>query len=116
LQQICLRWTYSLSGFLGEVVGGEESAGDAGVETGEAVVGGVDNGILEATRVLQVQVELAVLGVVGGLSARANVGLELVETVGDDLFTVSFSNKWARSTCVSQLTVLSVEVVVDTLP
>ena len=59
--------------------------GDTGVETSPAVVGGVDDGVLEATGVLEVQVDLAVLGLLGGLDAWADVGLELIETIGDDL-------------------------------
>jgi hypothetical protein len=49
------------------------------------VVGRFDDGVLEAARVLQVQVEGAVLGLLRGGAARADVGLELVEAVGDDL-------------------------------
>jgi hypothetical protein len=49
------------------------------------VVGGVNNGVLETTGVLEVQVELAVLAAVGGGGARANVGLELIEAISNDL-------------------------------
>lgn len=80
---------------MGEVVGGEEGTGDAGVETSETVVGGVDNGILEAAGILQVQVKLAVLGVVRGLGAGADVGLEGIETIGDDLVIVNILFKGA---------------------
>lgn len=76
---------YSLASILGEEVRRDESAGDALIQARPAVVGRVDDGVLEAARVLEVEVQLAVLGVVGGLGARADVGLELVEAVGDDL-------------------------------
>jgi hypothetical protein len=49
------------------------------------VVSGVYDSVLEASRILKVEVELAVLGVVGGFGAGADVRLELVEAVGDDL-------------------------------
>lgn len=78
--------TNSLGSILGEVVGRDEASGDTGIKTGETVVGSIYDGVLEATGILQVQVELAVLGVVGGLGAGTNVCLELVETVGNDLY------------------------------
>jgi hypothetical protein len=53
------------------------------------VVGGIYDRILEASGILKVEVELAVLGVVGGFGARADVSLELIETVGDDLMGIS---------------------------
>lgn len=49
------------------------------------MVRGVDNGVLEAARVLQVQVELAVLGAVGRHGAGTDVRLELIEAVSNDL-------------------------------
>jgi hypothetical protein len=49
------------------------------------VVGGVDNGVLEATGVLEVQVELAVLAAVGWDGTRAGVRLELIEAISDNL-------------------------------
>jgi hypothetical protein len=49
------------------------------------VVRAVHNGELEAARVLEVQVELAVLGLLGRVVAGSDVGLELVEAEGDDL-------------------------------
>jgi hypothetical protein len=49
------------------------------------VVRAVDDGELEAARVLEVQVQLAVLGLVGRVVAGSDVGLETVETEGDDL-------------------------------
>lgn len=53
------------------------------------MVGGVDNRILKAAGIPEVQVESAVLGLVGGSGPGADVGLELVEAVGDDLVNVS---------------------------
>jgi hypothetical protein len=49
------------------------------------VVGGVHDGVLEAARVLEIEVELAVLGAVGGDGAGTGVRLELIEAVSDDL-------------------------------
>jgi hypothetical protein len=49
------------------------------------VVGSVDDGVLEAAGVLEVQVQLAGLGSFGSCGAGADVRLELVEAVGDDL-------------------------------
>jgi hypothetical protein len=84
-----LGWeTYSLAGVLREVVGGNELACDALVETRPAVVCSIYDGVLETAGVLEVQVELASLGSVGLDGAGANVGLELVEAVGDDLGVV----------------------------
>lgn len=77
--------TYSRARVLGEVVGGEEGAGYAIVETSPAVVCCVDDGVLEATGILEVQVQLAVLAAVGGHSAGARVGLERIEAVSNDL-------------------------------
>lgn len=77
--------TYGLAGILREVVGGDEAAGDAIVHACPAVVGGVDNGVLEAAGVLEVQVELAVLGLLRRGDGRANVRLELIEAISNDL-------------------------------
>ena len=52
------------------------------------MVGGVDDGVLEAAGVLEVQVQLAGLGAVGLHGAGADVGLEFVEAVGDNLRVV----------------------------
>lgn len=71
-------------GILGEVVGAQERARDAGVKLGVAVVGAVEHGELEATGVVERQVELAVLGAVGDNSSWADVGLEGIEAEGDD--------------------------------
>lgn len=70
---------------LGKVVSGDEATSHTVIKTSPAVVGRVDNSVLEATGVSKVQVQLAVLALVGGGSARANVRLELVEAISDDL-------------------------------
>ena len=74
-----------VSGGLGEVVGRVEGACHAGLELRVAVVGAVHHGELEPTRVLEVQVQLAVLGLLGRVVTGSDVGLELVEAKGDDL-------------------------------
>lgn len=70
---------------LAEEVGRVEGACHARVELRVAVVRAVDDGELEAARVLEAQVQLAVLGLVGRVVARSDVGLETVEAEGDDL-------------------------------
>jgi hypothetical protein len=75
-------------GVLREVVGRVERPGDGRVELGIAVVGAVDNGELEAARVLEVQVQLAVLGVVADDGAGSDVGLEAIKAEGDNLLRV----------------------------
>jgi hypothetical protein len=52
------------------------------------VVGRVHNGVLEAAGVLEVQVQLAVLGLVGRGDTGANVRLELIEAVSNDLWSM----------------------------
>lgn len=52
------------------------------------MVGRGDDGILEATWILEVEVELAGAGVLLCGDAGADVGLELVESVGYDLVVV----------------------------
>jgi hypothetical protein len=74
-----------LAGVLAEVVGRDEVSGYAFVETSPPVVGSIHDGVLETARVLEVEVQLAVFGAVGGGRARADVCLELVEAVSDDL-------------------------------
>lgn len=74
---------------LGEEVGAEEGARNAGLEVGVAVVGAVDDGELEAARVLEAQVQRAVLGLLLGVVAGPDVGLEAVEAEGNDLRGVS---------------------------
>lgn len=69
---------------LGEVVGAEECARDASVKLGVAVVGAVEHGKLEASGVVERQVELAVLGPICDDCAGTNIGLESVKTEGDD--------------------------------
>ena len=73
------------SSILREVVGRVESTGDAGFQLGIAVVGRLHHRELEASGVLQVQMELAVLGPVGHRGAWADVRLEGIESKGDDL-------------------------------
>jgi len=60
-------------------------------------------------------VQLAVLGAVGNRSAGADVGLELVETEGDDLF-LSAPAHLATFFEPRPLTVLSGEMLVETEP
>jgi hypothetical protein len=73
------------AGVLREVVGAEEGACYRLVQLSIAVVGAVDDGELEARWVLEVQVQLAVLGVVRHGGARADVGLEAVKSECDNL-------------------------------
>lgn len=49
------------------------------------MIGGLDDSELEATGVLEVKMELAVLGLVRWPGARSGVDLESIETEGDDL-------------------------------
>lgn len=77
--------THGLASILREVVGSDKATSDTGVKTSPAVVGSINNSVLEAAGVLEVQVELAVLALVGGLGAGADVGLEGIETISDDL-------------------------------
>lgn len=74
-----------VAGRLAEVVGRVEGARHARVELGVAVVRAVDDGELEAAGVLEVQVELAVLGLLGRVVAGSDVSLEAVEAECDDL-------------------------------
>jgi hypothetical protein len=67
-------------GILREVVGGQEGPGNAGIKLGIAVVGGIDNSKVEAAGVLQAQVDLALLSVVGDSGSWSDVGLEAVES------------------------------------
>lgn len=67
-----------------EVVGGLESTSDTLLEGSiTAVIGGQD-GVLEATRVPDVDVQLAVLAGVGQSNAGANGGDVGIEDEGDD--------------------------------
>jgi hypothetical protein len=78
------------------------------------MVGGINDSVLEATGVLQVQVKSAVLGAVCGGGLGANEGLELVETIGDDLLSMISIQK--VSILRGAHTVLSGEVLVETEP
>jgi hypothetical protein len=82
------KFSYSGAGVLGEVVRGDEAACHALVEACPAVVGRVHNGVLEAAGVLEVQVQLAVLGLVGRGDTGADVRLELIEAVSNDLWSM----------------------------
>jgi hypothetical protein len=64
---------------------------------------------------LQAQVELAVLALLNGADAGSDVGLELVEAKGDDLFDELVSGGGCKLV-PRRLTVLSGEMLVDTLP
>ena len=77
-----------LAGILREVVARYKVTGDALVETRPSVVRGGHDGVLEAARVLEVQVQLAGARVLLGGDAGADVGLELIEAVGDDLVVI----------------------------
>lgn len=79
------RVTHGSSGVLGKVVGRVESTSDTSLELRVAVVRGLDDGELETAGVLEVQVQLAVLGLVSGARAGSGVHLEGVETESDDL-------------------------------
>jgi len=74
---------------LREVVGCDEGSSYAFVQARPAMVGCVNDGILETTWILEIEVELAVLRAVGGGCAGADVGLELVKAVRYDLAGVS---------------------------
>lgn len=73
----------SLAGILREVVGGNEVTSDTLIETSISVVGGVNNGVLKASGILEVQVELAVLAAVRDGSSGANIGLELIKSISN---------------------------------
>ena len=63
----------------GEVVGALDLAGDALVEVGVATVIGSEDGVLEATGIQQIEVDLAVLAVLSngdGGAERGDVGIE----------------------------------------
>lgn len=78
-----------LARVLAEVVRRDEAACYAFVQPRPPVVRCVYHGVLEATRVLEVEVQLAVFGAVGGSRAGPDVGLEFVEAVGYHLWGVS---------------------------
>lgn len=81
---------------LREVVRREEGAGDVSVELGVTMVGTVDDSELEAARVVETQMELAVQSVFGHRCAGSNVGLEVIEAEGDDLQMRSISRWYGR--------------------
>lgn len=70
---------------LAEVVGRVESARHASVELGETVVYAVDDGEAEAAGVAQGEMQLAVLGFLGGVVAGSDVRLEAVKAQSDNL-------------------------------
>lgn len=78
------------------------------------MVRSINDSVLEATGVLQVQVKSAVLGAVCGGGPGANEGLEPVETVGDDLLSMISIQK--IQILREAHTVLSGEVLVETEP
>lgn len=71
-------------GVLAEVVGAIKGSSNTLVELSVAVVCAVDDRELEAAGVLEVQVQLAVLGLLSRADTRSNVGLELVKAESDD--------------------------------
>jgi hypothetical protein len=70
--------TYGLTRILREIVTRHKLAGDASVHTSPAMVCSLNDGILETTGVFEVQVELAILGVVRLHGVGANVCLERI--------------------------------------
>lgn len=75
-----MRWgdgrTYCLASILGEVVGRDEVPSHTLVETGIAMVSSINHRVLEATRVLEVQMKLTILAAIGRCSTGTNVCLE----------------------------------------
>lgn len=67
-----------------EVVGGLEGTGDAGLDGGITTVVGGQDGVLEASWVLNIDVELAVLALLGNGNAGADRRNVRVEDQGDD--------------------------------
>lgn len=72
-----------------EEVGRQKVALDVLLEEREAVVDRIDDGEGEARRVVELDVQLAVLRVFREGGVRADVGLEAVEADGEDLRSVS---------------------------
>lgn len=82
----CLKQNFVSKPFLaylvvgaGEVVGALDLAGDALVEVGVATVIGSEDGVLEATGIQKIEVDLAVLAVLSngdGGAERGDVGIE----------------------------------------
>lgn len=73
-----------LLGHAGEVVVGLEGAADALLEGSISTVIGAEDGVLEATGVLDVDVQLAVLALVGDGNVGADGGNVGVEDDSDD--------------------------------
>lgn len=69
-------------GRLGEEISGQECPSDAGVKLRVAVVNGIDDRILKATRIVELQMEGAIFGVVLDAGPGADVRLEGVEAQG----------------------------------
>ena len=67
-----------------EVVGRLEGAGDALLDGSIATVVGAEDGVLEASRVLELDVELAVLALLGDGNGGANGGNVCVEDDSDE--------------------------------
>ncbi len=79
------RSTHGSRGVLREVVSRVKGTGHASLQLGVAVVRRLDDGELEAAGILEVQVKLAVLGLVRRHGAGTGVELEGIETECDDL-------------------------------
>lgn len=83
----CARLRSSLR----EEVRGDEGPCDTWIETSPSVVSRVDYGVLESTGVLQTEMDLALLGLVGLLGGRADVSLEGIKAKCHDLVAVSMA-------------------------
>lgn len=70
---------------LREEIRREKGARHARVQLGVPVVRRLDDGVLEAAGVLEVEVDLAVLAAVRLRRARSDVGLKTIEAESDDL-------------------------------
>lgn len=77
--------TYRCCCILREKVGGVKGTRHSLVELSIPVIGRLNDGELESAGVLQIQVQLAVLGLVRSSEAWANVCLETIETKSNDL-------------------------------
>lgn len=78
---------YRSRGRLGEEVGRQERSSDTSVKLCIAVVYGINDGILKATRILETQMELAISGVILNACPGTDVRLERVEAKGYDLWS-----------------------------
>jgi hypothetical protein len=79
---LCSR---GLGSILGEEISRVEVARHSFVEASIAVVGGIQDGVLEASWVLKAQMELAILGVIRCSGARTDVCLETIESESENL-------------------------------